>query len=203
MAHNGVQDSILQATTFLTQRLHDINMAKQACGQDELADLKNLSTMIDIEDTRMLFANAHFKPFNKNQRIPFCLYPNDYQPSGHINVSRAREFYLNYECGENKNNCEEGYGAEDTDREEDDREEDDREEGYGAKDNCEEGYGAKDTDHKEVDDMNIDEPEEGDCEEGASCSCGLDDIVKNFIPVYDPLSFVRIMDGMCVLRYSS
>ena len=28
--------------------------------------------------------------------IPFCLYPGTYQPSGHINVSRAREFYLDY-----------------------------------------------------------------------------------------------------------
>lgn len=28
--------------------------------------------------------------------IPFCLYPGTYQPSGHINVSRAREFYLKY-----------------------------------------------------------------------------------------------------------
>lgn len=28
--------------------------------------------------------------------IPFCLYPGSYQPSGHINISRAREFYLNY-----------------------------------------------------------------------------------------------------------
>jgi hypothetical protein len=28
--------------------------------------------------------------------IPFCLYPGTYQPSGHINVSRAREFYINY-----------------------------------------------------------------------------------------------------------
>jgi hypothetical protein len=28
--------------------------------------------------------------------IPFCLYPNTYQPSGHINVSRAREFFLSY-----------------------------------------------------------------------------------------------------------
>lgn len=26
----------------------------------------------------------------------FCLYPGTYQPSGHINVSRAREFYLGY-----------------------------------------------------------------------------------------------------------
>jgi hypothetical protein len=28
--------------------------------------------------------------------IPFSLYPGTYQPSGHINVSRAREFYVNY-----------------------------------------------------------------------------------------------------------
>jgi hypothetical protein len=28
--------------------------------------------------------------------IPFNLYPGTYQPSGHVNVSRAREFYLNY-----------------------------------------------------------------------------------------------------------
>jgi len=26
--------------------------------------------------------------------IPFCLYPGSYQPSGHINISRAREFYI-------------------------------------------------------------------------------------------------------------
>jgi hypothetical protein len=29
--------------------------------------------------------------------VPFALYPGTYQPSGHINVSRAREFYLNYD----------------------------------------------------------------------------------------------------------
>jgi hypothetical protein len=28
--------------------------------------------------------------------IPFCLYPGTYQPSGHINVSRSREFYLQW-----------------------------------------------------------------------------------------------------------
>lgn len=28
--------------------------------------------------------------------IPFCLYPGTYQPSGHINVSRAREFYIEW-----------------------------------------------------------------------------------------------------------
>jgi hypothetical protein len=29
--------------------------------------------------------------------ITFCLYPGTYQPSGHINVSRAREFYIDFE----------------------------------------------------------------------------------------------------------
>ncbi|NRA97779.1 MAG: hypothetical protein HRU14_16400 [Planctomycetes bacterium] len=29
--------------------------------------------------------------------VNFALYPKSYQPSGHINVSRAREFYLNWE----------------------------------------------------------------------------------------------------------
>lgn len=29
--------------------------------------------------------------------ITFCLYPGTYQPSGHINISRAREFYIDYE----------------------------------------------------------------------------------------------------------
>lgn len=28
--------------------------------------------------------------------IPFCLYPGTYQPSSHVNVSRAREFYIKY-----------------------------------------------------------------------------------------------------------
>lgn len=28
--------------------------------------------------------------------INFCVYPGHYQPSGHINISRAREFYINY-----------------------------------------------------------------------------------------------------------
>lgn len=28
--------------------------------------------------------------------VNFCLYPGTYQPSGHVNVSRAREFYFNF-----------------------------------------------------------------------------------------------------------
>lgn len=32
--------------------------------------------------------------------ITFCLYPGSYQPSGHVNVSRAREFYFKYWSGD-------------------------------------------------------------------------------------------------------
>lgn len=31
--------------------------------------------------------------------INFCLFPGNYQPSGHINISRAREFYFAYNSG--------------------------------------------------------------------------------------------------------
>ena len=41
--------------------------------------------------------------------ITFCLYPGTYQPSGHINVSRAREFYIDYKTtGHIGNNPEKG-----------------------------------------------------------------------------------------------
>ena len=33
--------------------------------------------------------------------ITFCLYPGTYQPSGHINISRAREFYIDFETSPN------------------------------------------------------------------------------------------------------
>ena len=33
--------------------------------------------------------------------ITFCLYPGTYQPSGHINISRAREFYIEYNTTQN------------------------------------------------------------------------------------------------------
>lgn len=35
--------------------------------------------------------------------ITFCLYPGTYQPSGHINISRAREFYIEYNTNNNIN----------------------------------------------------------------------------------------------------
>lgn len=33
--------------------------------------------------------------------INFCLYPQSYQPSGHVNISRAREFYIEYTTPQN------------------------------------------------------------------------------------------------------
>ncbi len=49
------------------------------------------------------YTTYHYGGFNMNAPkdvgslfIPFCLYPGTYQPSGHINVSRAREFYLTF-----------------------------------------------------------------------------------------------------------
>lgn len=40
--------------------------------------------------------------------VPFCLYPGSYQPSGHINVSRAREFFLKYTSSYFGNNATSG-----------------------------------------------------------------------------------------------
>ena len=49
------------------------------------------------------YTTYHYGGFNLNAPedvgslfIPFCLYPGTYQPSGHINISRAREFYLTF-----------------------------------------------------------------------------------------------------------
>jgi hypothetical protein len=49
------------------------------------------------------YTTYHYGGFNLNAPkdvgslfIPFCLYPGTYQPSGHINISRAREFYLSF-----------------------------------------------------------------------------------------------------------
>ncbi len=40
--------------------------------------------------------NVNTPADNSVYRIMFCMYPGSYQPSGHINVSRAREFYFAY-----------------------------------------------------------------------------------------------------------
>ena len=33
-------------------------------------------------------------------QVNFCLYPGSYQPSGHINISRAREFFIDFTTGQ-------------------------------------------------------------------------------------------------------
>ena len=73
--------------------------------------LKSLSIKAHGIPIYGVFPSAFFNsylPFNyggQNLRAPkdvgallvtFCLYPGTYQPSGHINISRAREFYLDY-----------------------------------------------------------------------------------------------------------
>ena len=40
--------------------------------------------------------NVNTPSDNSLYRVMFCMYPGSYQPSGHINVSRAREFYFSY-----------------------------------------------------------------------------------------------------------
>jgi hypothetical protein len=63
---------------------------------------------INIYDTyKQMFYNAYLPWVYGGDRlntpvdpgaylINFCLYPGTYQPSGHINISRAREFYFNF-----------------------------------------------------------------------------------------------------------
>jgi len=57
------------------------------------------------------YTSYHYGGFNINAPedvgslfVPFCLYPGTYQPSGHINVSRAREFYVHATSDYLKNN---------------------------------------------------------------------------------------------------
>jgi len=61
--------------------------------------------LIDNFPEKILNAYVPFHYGGANLRSPddigiyminFCLYPGSYQPSGHINTSRAREFYLQY-----------------------------------------------------------------------------------------------------------
>lgn len=65
---------------------HGINIYqtyKAAFFRDYLTYTFGGANIVTPEDTGALMLN-------------FCLYPGTYQPSGHINVSRAREFYLQY-----------------------------------------------------------------------------------------------------------
>jgi hypothetical protein len=70
----------------LQLQAHGINIFQQYDSQffrDYLPYTYGSTNLITPEDPGALMLN-------------FCLYPGTYQPSGHINVSRAREFYLQY-----------------------------------------------------------------------------------------------------------
>jgi hypothetical protein len=70
----------------LTLRAHGIaiyNNFKAEFFRDYLSYIYGGTNIITPEDPGALMLN-------------FCLYPGTYQPSGHINVSRARELYLEY-----------------------------------------------------------------------------------------------------------
>jgi len=70
----------------LQLQAHGINIFQQYHSQffrDYMSYTFGGANLVTPEDTGALMLN-------------FCLYPGTYQPSGHINVSRAREFYLQY-----------------------------------------------------------------------------------------------------------
>lgn len=62
--------------------------------------------LVDTDTLREYFEKNNMETFAKYLRnmisgpdfvvIPFCIYPGEYQPSGHINMERVREFYINY-----------------------------------------------------------------------------------------------------------
>jgi hypothetical protein len=75
-----------ETITTLQLQAHGINIFqtyKAAFFRDYLPFVFGGANIITPEDPGALMLN-------------FCLYPGTYQPSGHINVSRAREFYLEF-----------------------------------------------------------------------------------------------------------
>lgn len=75
-----------QTMDLIQLQAHGINIFQQYKSQffrDYMSYTYGGSNIITPEDPGAFLLN-------------FCLYPGTYQPSGHINVSRAREFYLMY-----------------------------------------------------------------------------------------------------------
>jgi len=58
----------------------------------------------EAEKNQLPFYTGGFIPDNSSIPVIFDLFPGSYQLPGHINVSRAREFYINYKStyGDNK-----------------------------------------------------------------------------------------------------
>ena len=58
ICNDGKADRLLNATALLAQRIKDIMKARRAQGFPDVTP-----TLTDLEQTHMLFVNAHFKPF--------------------------------------------------------------------------------------------------------------------------------------------
>jgi len=63
VTNDGKQDQLLMATNFLSDRLREINLNKARQLGRHVSDPETLPTLLDIEQTHILFTNAHFKPF--------------------------------------------------------------------------------------------------------------------------------------------
>ena len=104
-------DTAVAAAALLVVAARNLSVVSQKC----TPTMKTLSVKAHgitlYDDFQSKFFNSyttyHFGGPNINAPedcgllfVPFCLYPGTYQPSGHINVSRAREFYINYTSDE-------------------------------------------------------------------------------------------------------
>ena len=58
IADDGVADRLIMANSLLNQRIRQIMAARRQAGYDDLTP-----SLKDIEQTHILFMNAHFKPF--------------------------------------------------------------------------------------------------------------------------------------------
>jgi hypothetical protein len=93
--------------------LSEVDRCTYALSQKTVQSLKITAHGINIyDDFSSTFFNAytpyHYGGWNivtpedeGAMMVNFCLYPGTYQPSGHLNISRAREFYVQYTAPNN------------------------------------------------------------------------------------------------------
>jgi hypothetical protein len=107
----GTSNATLLGTTFTVPRLH-VEDAEQSCTvwthKPTLDSINIKAHGIDLYQVLPSQFYSSYLPYvfgGPNVNVPkdkgchlvnFALYPGTYQPSGHVNVSRAREFYFNY-----------------------------------------------------------------------------------------------------------
>lgn len=63
ITNDGRQDKILLATELLQKRISNIKAAKEASNKAGTTQGDTTPTLMEIEQTHVLFVNAHFKPF--------------------------------------------------------------------------------------------------------------------------------------------